>query len=128
MTAAVQLDPADLDELIDLVKSAGFKSVSFDPSDVKILPGVWIRLDTIDVLAALGDGCTRVTTTIHLITGSKPIGSALGELLPLLDGLCAVLTPSGDVALVGVNTGLKAPLPALAVPYEMRTVPTEESP
>lgn len=128
MTAAVQLDPADLDELIALVKSAGFKSVSFESAEVKILPGVWVRLDAIDVLAALGDGCTRVATTLHLIVGSKPVTAALRELLPLFDELCAVLTPTGDVNLVGVDTGLKVPLPSLAVPFEMRTIPTEETP
>lgn len=125
----VQLDPADLDALVALVKTAGFKSVSFEPAEVKVLPGVWIRLDAIDVLASLADGFTRVPTTLHLIVGSKPVDQALRELLPLLDELCAVLTPTGDVTMVGVNTGLKALLPALAVPFEMRTEPTpEESP
>jgi hypothetical protein len=125
VTAPVQLDPADLDALVDLVKSAGgFTSVSLDPAEVKILPGVWIRVDLIDVLDTLADGYTRVPTTLHLIVGSKPVGAALHELLPLLDQLCAVLTPTGDVTIVGVNTGLATPLPALAVPFEMRTIPT----
>jgi hypothetical protein len=121
---AVQLDPADLDALVALVESAGFKSVSFEPADVKVTPGVWIRIDAIDVLANLADGCTRVPTTLHLVVGSKPLLPALRELLPLLAQLCAVLTPTGDVTIVGVDTGLKVPLPALAVPYEMRTIPT----
>lgn len=130
MTAPVQLDPADLDALIALVKSAeGINSASFDAADVKVLPGAWVRIDAIDVVDVLADGCTRVATTIHLIIGSKPVGAALKDLLPLLDSLCEVLTPTGDVALVGVNTGLQTPLPALAVPFEMRTEPTpEESP
>lgn len=128
MTAPVQLDPADLVGLVDLVKSAGFKSVSYDVAEVKVLPGVWIRLDAIDVLAVIADGHTRVPTTLHLIVGSKPVGAALAELLPLLDNLCAVLTPTGDVTVVGVSTGAGAPLPALAVPFEMRTIPTEETP
>lgn len=123
MTAPVQLDPADLNALATLVKGAGFGSVGYDAADLKVLPGVWIRVDQVDVTAVLADGHTRVATTLHLVVGSKPIGSALGELLPLLDQLCTVLTPTGPVALVGVNTGLTAPLPALAVPFEMRTAP-----
>lgn len=128
MTAPVQLDPADLASVVDLVKGAGFKSVSYDPDQVKLLPGVWIRVDTLDVAERLADGCCRVATTIHLIVRSKPVDAALVELLPLLDQLCTVLTPTGPVALVGVNTGLKVPLPALAVPHEFQTVPTEETP
>lgn len=128
MTAPVQLDPADLVALVDQVKAAGFKAVAYDPAEVKVLPGVWIRVDAIDVVDVLADGCTRVPTTLHLIVGSKPLLAALTELLPLLDALCEVLTPTGDVTIVGVDTGVGNPLPALAVPYEMRTTPTEESP
>lgn len=123
MSAPVQLAPADLTALVDLVKSAGFEQVAYDPAKVKVLPGVWIRIDAIDVRDVLADGHTRVAVTLHLVIKSKPVDEALVELLPLLDQLVEVLTPSGDVTVVGVNTGMSQPLPALAVPFEFRTAP-----
>lgn len=127
MTAPVQLDPADLVALVDLVKSAGFTQASYEPSKVKVLPGVWIRLDQVDTVDVIADGCAVVTTTLHLVVGSKPVDDALVELLPLYDELCEVLTPTGPFTVVAVDLGT-GPLPALAVPYETRTIPTEESP
>jgi hypothetical protein len=125
----VQLDPADLAALRTLIDGAGDFTVSYEPADLKVLPGVWIRVDAIDLLSTLADGHTRVPVTLHLVTRTKPIEKALGDLLPMLDAVCSVLTPAGDVTITGVVLpGSQTPMPALAVPYELRTIPTEEAP
>jgi len=125
LTAQVQLDPADLDSLVQVLKDGGFDSVEFEPGKVRA-PGVWVRIDTI-TLATLAGGVARTATTLHLIVGDKEWRLALGELLPLLDKLCDVLTPTGPVVPTAVPlTGSTTQLPALAVPFELFTIPTPE--
>lgn len=127
--STVQLDPADLETFRAQLADAGPFQVSYEPKDLKVLPAVWIRVDAIDVASVLADGHTRLPLTLHLVTRAKPLQDALGDLLPVLDAVCSVLTPTGDVTIAGVVLpGSQTPMPALAVPYELRTIPTEEAP
>lgn len=117
------VDPADFDALIELVKSSGvFKSVSYDPAEIRRMPGCWVRVDQIDVTDTLSDGVADVPVTFHLVTSSQPAGKAFPELAGLLNALCSVLTPSGPAVPTGVVLpGSSAGLPALAVPFTMHS-------
>lgn len=121
----VQLNPADLQAFLDQLSDLGIGTASYDPSTLQLLPAIWVRIDGIDVTHFLEDGNVLTDTTIHLIVSEKPIDRALAELLPMLDTLCELLTPTGLVTIVGVPLpGSTTLRPALAVPFQLRTVPT----
>lgn len=128
MTAPVQLAVADLDALVDLVKSAGvFETVTLDPNEIKLRPACWVKVEEIDVTSVLAEGCTTTKATLHLMVGQKPWRDAFAELLPLLDALVEVVTPDGVIRPAQFTAADKAQYPGLAVPFTFDTAPEEES-
>lgn len=136
MTATVQVDPADLNALVAHIAAIGtvddgpatFKTVSLDPVEVNRFPGVWIRIEGFDITQVMTPGYAWITTTLHIIAGDKPWSKAFAELLPLLDVLVEAVTPDNTqpVRPTAVPLPDQALLPALAVPYTLRTTPEEE--
>ncbi len=127
-TAPIVLDGADLVELCTLLKAGPIKSASTDPSKVQPLPGVWVRVDSINA-GTLASGCD-IATTLHLIIGDRGWDSAWDKLGERLGDVLAVINeiggPSGPIVPVGVVLPVSAtPMPALAVPFILHTQPEE---
>lgn len=124
--AGRHVDPADIDDLVEHLKTAeGLNSVSLTASKVRA-PGVWVQVTgfTFDQLKGY-----TLNTRLVLVVPDRDAEKAQGDLIALLNKVLTVVKPSGPVtARTVILPGTPAPLPGLAFPLDVRTTPTGETP
>lgn len=126
--AVDDFNPADIDELVAELIAADpsreiVRSASLNPDEVNV-PGVWVRLDSLDKGTLSG---LRVRLTLHMIV--SPAGGfarTLAQLAGMWNLLRPVVAryggPTGPVTRVSVILAANAaPMPALAVPLDLLT-------
>lgn len=121
-----ELDFGNLDDLVELLKDAGIRSVDTDESKINA-PGVWIRLDTIRQTQLTG---LTLGLTLFLVVGDTDKRRALKGLQDLWNEVIPVLAaiggPTGPTTRAGlILPGSTTPLPALAVPLDLLTINEE---
>lgn len=120
--ATTDLDFANVDQLVVLLKAAGIRSASIDPAELN-LPGVLIEITGVgqDLLA----GCTIKTRLICLVADDKPKQAAkqLQTLFNQVAGVARTLGGPTDDSEVSrwVLPGSAAELPGIAVPLDLLT-------
>lgn len=112
------LNPADLDALVDMIRGEPADlEASLDPADLN-LPGVWVSLTGIPGGRMQG---TCLAVSLVLIAGDLPPSVALGHLATLYNTVrprIAGLPRNGDVQSVRVTIpGVEGrPMPGLSIP------------
>lgn len=122
-------NPADLEAVLDILRTAPDPiPADLDPAKVRA-PGVWLRLDgfTPDSLHGL-----TINTTLHPVVGEADRTRATTAVADLFNRVKAKLRAAG-LEVYGQVTparlilpGSSTPLPALAVPLDIPTCQTPE--
>lgn len=108
----------ELDELVQLLRSAGLKA-DMDPDRLN-LPGAWVAVDTVDLANVKGD--LRLGCLVYLVSHDTDQRRAMGVLSGMYRKVLTVLSPDGQVRTQGVvMPGDPTPLPALRVPVNVYT-------
>lgn len=121
------LDFTNIDDLADMLKAAGVRSVTTDPGKVNT-PGVFVKVE------GLGDNLlagVTIRTTLYLVVQDKDVRRALTALADLYNLVYPVLHqlggPNGEIRTTGlVLPNGQTPLPSLAVPLDLLTTPNTE--
>lgn len=119
--AADDLNLADLDELVDLIRGeAEDVEASLNPADLN-LPGVWVALDAWTKARLRG---AELECRLFLIAPDIEPRDAAAQLIALFNTVKARISPTGRVTTeTVVIPGVEGrPLPALAVPVRIATI------
>jgi hypothetical protein len=117
------VEPDDVDELVELIKSSGLRNVSDEAADLN-LPGVWVC--TTGYTFKLAKGYV-LNAELRLCTDDQNPRRARKALQKLLNQVLTVVSPSGPVV---ARTWLlpehqPALVPGLQVPINVRVTPEE---
>lgn len=120
-------DPADLDELVELLKIAGVRSAGVALADLNP-PAVWVQLADFGEDLLSGDATYRVD--LVLVVPDAAPRRALAELHKLYDYVRPVIGevggPAGRVRSATVLPLEGGPLPALVAPITMTGTTTPD--
>lgn len=120
--AANSLNFEDLDELVELLKAAGVRSVDTEPARVN-LPGVLVDVQGFELEQLAGltiqTRLLLIAKAVEFRTSTKQLQDLFNQVVPVLQTLGG---PTGTTTVVAVTLpGSQSPLPALSVPFDLLT-------
>lgn len=117
---STDLNFADIDEFVQLLKVAGVKNVTTEPGELNT-PGVLVEFAGFDY-DALATGTMRLR--VHLVSADVKRRQVMTNLQGLLDQVVPVLRALGgpeEATAVLLTLPGRPPVPALSIPFDLLT-------